>query len=142
MVAHASERLLEGGRGIGGAMLAQTQRANRIPRVGGALACVEMTVAFTGELALEMIERAIVIAASEVNQSEHPVERDAAEARTAGRGLRCQPGFELAFGFRQHLPRDVHRRREPVCEREVGQQRQRPVRRAQPFLAPASRTRA
>ena len=70
------------------------------------------------------------------------MQRDAAEARLAGGGLRCESCLELALRFRQDLPRDVHGGRKPMRQRKAGQQRERPVRGAQPFLSPAHRCEA
>ena len=58
-----------------------------------------------------------------MNQSEQPVQRHRAEAGVALRlaGLCGESRRQLALGFAEDLPRDVHRRRQPVREREIGQ---------------------
>ena len=53
-----------------------------------------------------------------------------------------EPRGQLALGLAQHLPRDVDRGGQPVRQREIRQQRERPMRGAEPLLAPADERQA
>ena len=86
--------------------------------------------------------RAAFVAACEMNQAQQPVQRDALKRDPLTLvGLRRESRRQLALGFGQHLTRHVDRRGQPVRQREIRQQRERPLRRAQPLFTPARRTR-
>src|SRR5688500_14811922 len=55
---HTFERALKRGTGVGKSALPQSERSDRIPRVGAALACVQLTGVLERQLDLEVFKRA------------------------------------------------------------------------------------
>ena len=98
-----------------------------------------MTARLVRQLALELLERSRLVSAREADQSEQPVQGDAAEARgTAGlRTLAGNAQRQLALGVAERLAGDVYRRGQPVRERKTGEQRERTSGFTEPLLAPA-----
>src|SRR5690606_33523824 len=90
------------------------------------------------QLPFERLACTTLVASSQAHETAQPVQCDAAETRRAGL-LTClagDAGIELALGLVEGLPRDVHRRREPVRERKAGEQRGRAACLTQPLFSP------
>src|SRR5262245_34274990 len=138
MSGYARERVMKRRRRLVRLALSEPQRANGIPRVRAALACVEMAARLERQFTLERLERLILVPAREAHQTAEPVKRDAAEARRPGLLARLSHGsrVELALRLVQCVARDVDGGRQPVRERKSRQQRQRAPRFAEPLLTP------
>ena len=134
VVADSLERAAEGGLGFLLAALSCSQRADGVPRVRAALARIQVAGGFARQFALELGKSLFSVAAREVDQTAQPVQGDRAELRA--RQIRGEARGELPLCLVQGLAGDIHGRGEPVREREVGEERQRPVRCAQTRFAP------
>src|SRR5207245_8389014 len=110
-----------------------------VPGVCRTLARIELTGVLERQLALELLERALLVTAGQVNEAEQPVQGDCAEPGSAHRraGLWRKARSELALGLIQDLPRDVDRGGEPVGQRKIRQKRERSVRGTEALLTPA-----
>src|SRR5262245_10585326 len=112
MVRDPIERARERESRLVAVALPELECPNRVPRVRAALACVQETAPFAGELLLELRKRLVVAAAREVDEAAQPVQRDGAEFR-AGE-IRGQAGGQLALGFVERLAGDVDGGRQPM----------------------------
>ena len=90
---------------------------------------------FARQFPLELLERPFVVAARQMDRAR--AASAAPRRRTSRAPVRGQARGELPLRLVQGLAGDVDRRRQPVRERELGQERQRAMRRAEPFFAPA-----
>ena len=140
---HMFDGAHEGRAGVRRSTLPQSERADGVPRVGRALARIELSGTRVRQLALELLERARLVAARQMDEAHQPVQGHGAEPRAAylsdlgladlGREARR----ELTLGLAQRLPRHVDRGGEPVREREIRQERERLVRRTEALVTPA-----
>ena len=64
--------------------LPHAQRADGVPGVRGALARVELTGLLAGQFELELVQCATLVVARQADQTEQPVQRDAAESALRG----------------------------------------------------------
>ena len=76
----ASQRLIEPPECVLTTTLPKTQRAERVPRVGATLARVQVSPALKGQLALESVVGAVVVAAVQVNESAQPMQTNRTES--------------------------------------------------------------
>src|SRR5207247_5072169 len=84
-------RLLKRGARVRDEAAPKFEGADRVPSVRATLARVQMTARLVRQLALELLERSRLVSAREADQSEQPVQGDAAEARGTA-GLRTLAG--------------------------------------------------
>ncbi len=63
--------------------LAQVHRPDRVPRVAGALACVEMPGGFDGQLETKFLEGPFIIPTREMKEAKQPMQGQSAEPRAS-----------------------------------------------------------
>ena len=139
MTRHSREGLLKCEACVLRAAPTKMDRANRVPRVRAALACVQLAVSLEVELARKLLERAILTALRREHEAVQKVKADSLESTRFCPLciLRCTAGAQLIERRIERLARDEHGRRKPVRQRKAWAECQHALRGAEAILAPA-----
>src|SRR6185295_3507163 len=132
------ERTSERRRRFVAAPFASMQRANRVPRVGGAFTRIQVARMLGGEFTFKFLHCSRHVAVPEVEQAKQPMESHQTETAASLAPFGGEAGRQIALGFAECLARDVDGGGHPARKRKIRQQRQRPMRRTQTLLAPAN----